>query len=143
MASKIVRHSWVTKQKQECIYIYIYILFHILFYDALSQDTECDSLCYTVGSCLLSILSINLLITNSLSTALLSLATTSLFSVSESLLPFCRSVHLRCILGSHVSDVIFVFLFLTSLSMTISRSILVAGGKRKFSREENYQILLL
>ena len=66
-------------------HIYIHILFHILFYDALSQDIEYDSLCYTIGSCFLSILCINLLTTNSQSTALLSLETTSLFSMSESL----------------------------------------------------------
>ena len=70
-----------------CIHthIYIHILFHILFYDALSQDIEYDSLCYTMGSCFLFILCINLLITNSQSTVLLSLETISLFSMSESL----------------------------------------------------------
>ena len=34
----------------------IYILFHILFHDSLSQDAEYSSLCYTVGPCSLSIL---------------------------------------------------------------------------------------
>ena len=32
-----------------CIYIYIYILFHILFLYGLSEDIEYISLCYTVG----------------------------------------------------------------------------------------------
>ena len=48
--------------------MYIYILFHILFLYGLSQDTECSSLCYTVGPCRLSILyynSLHLLIVNS------------------------------------------------------------------------------
>ena len=39
-------------------YTYTYILFHILFHYGLSQDTECSSLCYTVGPCCLSILCI-------------------------------------------------------------------------------------
>ena len=32
-------------------YTYVYILFHILFQDGLSQDIEYSSLCYTVGTC--------------------------------------------------------------------------------------------
>ena len=35
---------------------HIYILFHILFYYASSQNTEYSSLCYTIGPCWLSIL---------------------------------------------------------------------------------------
>ena len=30
----------------------VYIIFHILFHDDLSQDIEHSSLCYTVGTCL-------------------------------------------------------------------------------------------
>ena len=37
-------------------YIYIYILFQILFNYRLLQDTEYSFLCYTLGSCCLSIL---------------------------------------------------------------------------------------
>ena len=36
-------------------YTYIHILFRILFHYGLSQDIEYSSLCYTVGSCCLSI----------------------------------------------------------------------------------------
>jgi len=39
-----------------CVYIYIYISFHILFHYALSQDIEYISLCYTVEPYCLSIL---------------------------------------------------------------------------------------
>ena len=35
---------------------YIHSLFYILFYYALSEDTEYNSLCYRVGSCCLPIL---------------------------------------------------------------------------------------
>ena len=35
---------------------YTYILFHIIFHYALSQDIKYSSLCYTVGPCYLSIL---------------------------------------------------------------------------------------
>ena len=144
MASKIVRHNWVTKQKQE--YIYIYILFHILFYDALSQDIECDSLCYTVGSCFLSILR-----TYKSTDHKLSIYCPLVFGNNESLLYVWESVSVLLISPFVLyfrftykwCHMVFVFLFLTSLSMTISRSIHVAGGKGKFSQEENYQILLL
>ena len=37
------------------MYIYIYILFHILFHCGLLQDIEYSSLCYTVGPCCLFI----------------------------------------------------------------------------------------
>ena len=38
------------------LYIYIYILFWILLYYRLLQDTEYSFLCYTVGPCYLFIL---------------------------------------------------------------------------------------
>ena len=39
-------------------YTYIYTLFHILFLYGLSQDIDYSSLCYTLGPCCLSILSV-------------------------------------------------------------------------------------
>ena len=36
--------------------IYVYILFYILFHYGLSQNIEYSFLCYTVGTCCLSIL---------------------------------------------------------------------------------------
>ena len=39
-------------QQSDSLYIYTYIIFHILFHYGLSQDIECSSLCYTVGFCM-------------------------------------------------------------------------------------------
>ena len=66
----------------------IYIPFYILFHYGLSWDIEYSSLCYTVGSCCLSILYISLPLPDSSSQLIPSsplspLATTSLFL-------FCR-----------------------------------------------------
>ena len=57
---------WTIVDLQHCVsfrctanwfcYTYVYILFHILFRDGLSQDIEYSSLCGTVGPCCLSIL---------------------------------------------------------------------------------------
>ena len=44
------------------MYTYTYILFHFLFHDGLLQDTEYNSLCYTLGPCCLSILYITVCI---------------------------------------------------------------------------------
>ena len=57
------------------------------------------------------------------------LAITSLFSMSVSLFLFCRQIHLHHILDSTYKwyYIVFVFLFLTSLSMRISSCICVAA----------------
>ena len=106
-------------------YIYMY-LFHILFHYGLSRDTEYSSVCFTVESCCLSIpykyYSLFLLIPNlhsfPCSPLLSPLATTNLFSMSMSLFLFCRYVDLYHILDSTFKwyHMVFVFLFLTSLS---------------------------
>ena len=51
MLCQLLLYSEVTQ-----LYIYIYIVFHILFHYGLSQDIEYSSLHYTVGPCCLSIL---------------------------------------------------------------------------------------
>ena len=43
------------QQGDSVIHMYVCILFHILFHYVLSQDIEYSSLCYTVGTCCLSI----------------------------------------------------------------------------------------
>ena len=50
---------YAIQQSDSVIYcIHIYILFHILLHDGLSQDIEYSSLCCTVGLCCLSIMNI-------------------------------------------------------------------------------------
>ena len=46
----------ITAVQQSDSVIHIYILFHILFHDGLSQGIEYSCLCYTIGPCCLSIL---------------------------------------------------------------------------------------
>ena len=46
----------VSAVEQSDSVIYMYILFEIVFHYGLSQDIEYSALCYTVGSCCLSIL---------------------------------------------------------------------------------------
>ena len=41
-----------SKVTQLCTYVHVSILFQILFHYRILQDTECSSLCYTVGPCL-------------------------------------------------------------------------------------------
>ena len=114
----------------------MYILFQIFFHYGLSQNIVYSSLCYTLGPCCLSILYIIVCIcpsqtpNPSLPHAPSPLATTSPFSMSVSLFLFCRWVHLCHILDSTYKwyHTVFVFLFLTSLSMKISRSIHVAAN---------------
>ena len=118
------------------LYAYICFLkfFSIMVYHRSLNIVPC--LCYIVGPCL-SILNIIVCIyqpqTPSASLSLLpsTLATTSLISMSVSLFLFHRLVHLCHILDSIYKwyHRVFVFLFLTSLSMIISSCIrVVANG---------------
>ena len=118
-------------------YVYIYLLFfQILFPYRQLQSTEQSSLCYTVGPYQLSILYIVVCICQSQSPNL-------------SFLPFppdnhnfvfyiCNSISILQISSfvpffqiPHISDILYYLSFsvcLTSLSMTISRSIHVAAN---------------
>ena len=128
----------------QVIYCIIYLLFvclyffHIPFHYGLLHDIEYSSLCSTTGPCCLSILYIIVCIPNSHSIPPLPpshLSTASLFSMSVSLFLFCKYVNLCHILDSTYRwyHMVFVFLWLTSLSMIISRSIYVtANGKDYF-----------
>ena len=85
------------QQSDSVIYVHIYSHIYTLFHYDLSQDIEYHSLCYTVGPCCLSILHIytglHLQIPKAqcISPPLpLSLATTSLFSMSMRLFLFRR-----------------------------------------------------
>ena len=74
------------------------------------------------------------------------LATASLFSKSVSLFMFCRYVHLCHILDSTYKwyHMVFVFLFLTWLSVIISRSIHVAAnGDKLFEMWPSTQIVVV
>ena len=77
------------------VYIYIYILLHIIFHYGLLQDIYYGSLSYTVGPCCLSILYIAVCICQSqtsnlsLPHPLSTLVTISLFSMSVCFL-FCQ-----------------------------------------------------
>ena len=114
------------------ILIHICILIHILFHYGLSQDIEYSSLSYTLGSCHLSILySLYVLVPNF----------ESMFPQHHFPLGNCKSVsyawksilfyiyvHLCFILDSTYKwyHMVFVFLFLPSLSTLISMSVHVA-----------------
>ena len=127
---------------------YMYVIFHILFHYGLSQDIEYNSLCYTVEPCFLSILvnicdNLYLLIPNSQSIHLLPsllLATTRL---SDLYLRLCVCFIYRLICAGVfffffgcILDYIYKWyhivlsfaLWLTSLSIIISRSIHVAAN---------------
>ena len=115
------------------------ILFHILSHYDLSQDIECSSLCYTVGTCCLSILYIIVCSywyqsqtpNPSLPQLVYPLATTSLFSVFVNLFLFCRYEQLCRIEILHTCDIIWYLSFpswLTSLSTIISSCIQVAAN---------------
>jgi len=109
-----------------------YVFFFYFFPYGLSQDVEYSSLCCTAGSCLSS--TSHLLTPNSHSISLSFLSRPwqqqSLFSMSVSLFSFCRWVPLYNILYSTYKwyCVVFVFLFLTPLSIIISGSIHVAAN---------------
>ena len=104
-------------------YIYIHSFCHTVFHYVLSQEIGYSSLCYTVGPHCLSISkcnSLHLLTLNSQSIPLpppAPLATTCLFSMSMSLLLFCKWVHLCPILDSTYKwyHMVFIFLFLLHL----------------------------
>ena len=83
----------------------------MIFHYGLPEDIECSSLCYMVGPCCLLLLYkiaciVSQTLNPSLSHLLFPLATTSLFSISVSLFPFCIKVHLCHILDSNVPDII-------------------------------------
>ena len=117
-------------------YTHIYILSHILFFYGLSQDTEYSSLCYTLGPCCLSI-------TNKIALHLpnpkLPVSSPTLGNL-RSVLCVHESPALQIVPLYHILDstykwyhVLFVFSWLPSLSMIISRFIHIAtNGKIPF-----------
>ena len=75
---------YTTVVQKNGFFIHTYIYFHILFRYGLSQNIDCNSLCYTVRCCCLYILveSTTPKLPIHPSSYLLPLAATSLFSVS-------------------------------------------------------------
>ena len=117
--------------------IHISTLFQILFPYRSLQSIEQDSPCYSVGSYQSYILYIVVYICQSqcpnlsLPLPLLSpLVTTNLFSTSSvTQLLFCKQVHLYHFFGVHIQVILYsIYLFLTSLSMIISRSIHITAN---------------
>ena len=130
-------YSWFTTFCQFLLYskvtqlhIYIHSLSHILFHHIPSQVTRHSSLCCTAGFHCLStpnaIICIYQPVTPSPSHYLPAPPWQSLFSMS--LFLFCRWVHLCHILDSRYKwYMVFVFLWMSSLSIKISSSIHVAA----------------
>ena len=130
-------YSWFTTFCQFLLYskvtqlhIYIHSLSHILFHHIPSQVTRHSSLCCTAGFHCLStpnaIIFIYQPVTPSPSHYLPAPPWQSLFSMS--LFLFCRWVHLCHILDSRYKwYMVFVFLWMSSLSIKISSSIHVAA----------------
>ena len=128
------------EQRRAESYVYTYLFFPqtpVPF--RLPHNIEQSSLCYTVGPCWLSTLNTRVYIptSNSLSHLLLTpLVTISLFFKSVSLFLFYKWVHLyhffldSAYKGYHM---MFLSLWLTSLSKTISRSIHVDANGMMYS----------
>ena len=104
--------------------VIIYILFYILFHYGLSQDTEYSSLCSPVGPCCLSILDVTVCICSAQPPTL------PLLGNHKAVLHVCESVSFCHILDStdEQHHVVFIFHWLVSLSMIISRCIRVAAN---------------
>ena len=97
----------------------------------LLQNIEYNSLCYTVGLCSLLCVCVYVYISPKFliySPHTSPLVTISLFSMSVSLFPFCKCIHLYHILDSMCKQH-HIFVWLTSLGVIISRSIRVAASR--------------
>ena len=112
-----------------CVYIYIHsIMLHHKGLGRVPRALQQDLTAYPLQ--MKSFASTNPKLPVHPTLSLSSLAATSLFSMSMSLFLFCRKVHLCHILDSRCKryHMVFVFLFLTSLSMRVSSSIHVKAN---------------
>ena len=134
MEKKQLKKKWSIFDLQYCVnfcciekwllYIFFFILCHILFNYGLSQDIEYSALCHTVGPCCLSILfvtSTNLKLPIHPSPTLQPPGNHEFVSMSVSLFLFHGYVHLFRILDSTSKWYHMVFVFLWERTSCIQR----------------------